>query len=171
LRWSLDFETWTYVGAFDFGDRAGVLAEKEADHCPAECDQIGVAAHPQGDHYQQGQERINRLETDKAQDDQELFDPGGLSSGILARRGVAIHLRCVGAMAALALVFGQAQTIKGQLSPQPDMLAVIGEALGPDALPPKVGVFSNAGWSAQLGYFLRRPYWKVQNLEAIPPVL
>lgn len=72
-------------------------------------------------------------------------------------------------LAGLLLVFGQMYSLWTNAGGQVDELAPLAEAIGPDALPPRVGVLSNAP-PIQFAYYLRRPFWRVPNVEPVPPV-
>jgi hypothetical protein len=84
--------------------------------------------------------------------------------------GTPVHQRCLAALVMVVVLFGQVQTLLPASKGQSDGLAILAEAIGPDAFPPRVGILSNAGFPAQCGYFLRRPWWLVPNNDAIPPV-
>jgi hypothetical protein len=97
----------------------------------------------------------------------------GMVSAVVGRelfgRGTASLERAIALLAGLLLVFGQGVSLWNNAGGQTDELAPIAEALGPDALPPRVGVLFNAP-SVQFAYYLRRPLWKVPNMEPVPPV-
>lgn len=85
------------------------------------------------------------------------------------RLGAGRRERGLAMLAGVLLVFGQGYNILNNAGGQRDMAATIAEAIGPDAFPPKVGVFSNAG-TIQYSYYVRRPWWLVPNMEPVPPI-
>jgi len=97
----------------------------------------------------------------------------GMVSAVVARglfgRGTPSLERAIALLAGTLLVFGQCSSLWNNAAGQVDELAPIAEAIGPDALPPRVGVLFNAP-SVQFAYYLRRPLWKVPNMEPVPPV-
>ncbi len=81
---------------------------------------------------------------------------------------VRLYQRFLALLFLLVVAYGQYHTIKTQLEFECDFPAVIAEAIGPDALPPKTGVITNTGMG-EVAYFLRRPLWHAPY-GAIPPV-
>ena len=88
----------------------------------------------------------------------------------LLARGTPPTERAFAALAGLLLLFGQGYSISNNAQGQQDDRAVLAEAIGPDAFPPRVGVLTNDG-TIPVAYFIRRPWWCVPNPEPVPPIL
>ena len=97
----------------------------------------------------------------------------GIVTAVVGRALFAGHtppvVRYLAALAGIMLLFGQGYSMWDNAQGHKDQLAILAEAIGPDALPPRVGVLTNDG-TIPVAYFIRRPWWRVPNMEPVPPI-